>query len=101
MGVSGRPMRSDDARRIVAASLGAALLLLLVLGATGLGRATGQPGARPRWYHSPPIGRHIYSLGLLPCTATEPGRLLVGRDIIALSVYPPPGWSLPTAPPCP
>jgi hypothetical protein len=94
-------MRSDDTRRIGAASLGAALLLLLLLGALGMNRATARPGALPRWYHSPPVGGHIYSLGLLPCTRSEPGRLLIGRDIIALSVYPPPGWSLATAPPCP
>jgi hypothetical protein len=94
-------MRPDDTRRAVAAIIGAALLLLILVAALGLNRATARPGVQPRWYHSPPIGRHIYSAGLLPCTATEPGRLLFGRDIILMSVYPPPGWSVPTAPPCP
>jgi hypothetical protein len=93
-------LRSEDGRRSVA-SLGAALLLLLLLAALAMNRATAQPAALPRWYHSPPIGGHIFSVGLLPCTPTEPGRLLLGRDIVVLSVYPPPGWSVPTAPPCP
>lgn len=99
--MAGQPsIGSGNARRLIAVSLGAALLLLLLLAALSVNRATAQPDAQPHWYHAM-IAGHLYSVGLVPCTPTQPGHLMLGRDIIGRSTNPPPGWWLPTAPPCP
>ncbi len=85
---------------IIGASMLLLLTLLLCIIATY--SATARPGGIPRWFHAPPIGRHMISLGVLPCTAITPGQLVLGYNVLLRSsILNPPGWALPTAPPCP
>jgi hypothetical protein len=88
------------ARRALAL-VGAALLILLLLGALAAGQIVANPMARALRLDSPPVAGHTYSLWVLPCDGFTPGLIMVGRDLYIFSVYPPPGPKLFLAPPCP
>jgi hypothetical protein len=92
--------RTRLVRRLLVA-LAALLLMLLLVGGLALRQAVANPAQRAIWLDSPPIGGHIYSLAVLPCTPFSPGVIVMGRDLRIFSSYPPPGPKLPLAPPCP
>lgn len=87
--------------RAAAAALIAGLLLLLLTCALAGFAATSRPGTGRIWGVDTPIGRHIYSVWLLPCDQINPGQILLGRDLMIYSSYPPPGLKIPLAPACP
>lgn len=79
----------------------AGVIIFLVFGMVSLYTATSNPQTVPRWWHSPFVGRHMLSVGLLPCNERMSGQLIIGHNVLLSSRYPPPGLSIPTAPPCP
>jgi hypothetical protein len=82
---------------VVLVNLGMLALLLAALTAYS---ATANPRAQVRQFDLQ-FGRgNIVSVLVLPCSATTPGRVLVGHNIF-ISSRPPPGISMPTAPSCP
>jgi hypothetical protein len=91
---------SQSPRAIAIAAVSGLLILLLACALAGFA-ATSRPGARRWQIDSPPIGGHSYSLWVLPCDRFNPGQILLGRDLMIFSRYPPPGISIPLAPPCP
>jgi|GEM_PF-2331586 hypothetical protein len=75
-------------------------LCVLVVVWFALYARTSTPQQAVYWYDSPIIARHNFSLGLLPCSASEYGQLVIILDSFRSSV-PGPYLSLPVAPPCP
>jgi hypothetical protein len=75
--------------------------VVLISCSAGLVAVAARPGTQAWQLNSPPVGGHIYSLWLVPCGATHPGQLILGRDLPLFSRYPPPGLTLPLAPACP
>ncbi|WP_129631353.1 hypothetical protein [Candidatus Oscillochloris fontis] len=84
---------------LIALSLGLVLLLSLC-GLSGF-LITRNPNGRHLSFDTPPIAGHVYSIWLLPCDAYNPGQIILGRDLMIYSRYPPPGFSIPLAPMCP
>ena len=78
----------------------AGVIIFLVVSMVALYTATSNPQTAPRWWHSPSLGYHMLSVGLLPCSGQMPGQLIIGHNVMLSSRYPPPGLTIPTAPPC-
>ena len=76
------------------------VLTILLVGASTIVVATG-PGRQVREFGLPLGGGHRLMAMLIPCTATQPGRLIIGRDLFLSSRFPPPGLVVPAARPCP
>lgn len=77
------------------------IIIFLVCSMFALYTTTSNPQAMPRWWHSPSMGRHMLSVGLLPCSERMSGQLITGHNVLYSSRYPPPGLSIPTVSPCP
>lgn len=94
-----RSARRPDLRLLVALAICiAGLALACAIGSLSI---AARPGARPLRLDSPPIGRHTYSIWVLPCDRFNPGQIIFGRDLYLFSRYPPPGLAIPLAPACP
>ncbi|NNJ12897.1 hypothetical protein EKD04_021450 [Chloroflexales bacterium ZM16-3] len=93
-------MRARSLRAAIGALAAALIILLLACALAGFA-ATSRPGARSWQLDSPMIGGHSYSLWVLPCDAFNPGQLLLVRDAMLFSRYPPPGIAIPLALACP